>query len=331
MEIGYNQKPGRKAAFTAKKVFQTDELKHMRRKKRHAVVSGLIALFVLCVLYFEGSTSIDVLGGRGQREKSAAAVRYLPVYSYLAPAETNDSFAIDASHGGEGYIAVTAKSDEEVRVKIIPASGTERAYLVPPTGEIAYYPLSDGSGLYSIQLMKKVKDSTNTELYERVMEGSCDAALFDELQPFLRPSTYVWFTGYSNCVNAAAKLCTGESNDDRKIELIKNYVAGKLDYDERLAENGDQTYIRDPDEILSRKTATCLDYAVLTAAMLRSQGIPAKVVYGNVNQGTTIFHAWNMVYTSSRGWFRVDVTYADHGIVDTFISDDGNYADAGWY
>jgi len=192
----------------------------MRRKKRNAVVSGLIALFVLCVLYFEGSISIDVPGGRGQREKSAAAVRYLPVYSYLAPAETNDSFAIDASHGGEGYIAVTAKSDEEVRVKIIPASGTERTYLVPPTGEIAYYPLSDGSGLYSIQLMKKVKDSTNTELYERVMEGSCDAALFDELQPFLRPSTYVWFTGYSNCVNAAAKLCTGESNDDRKIELI---------------------------------------------------------------------------------------------------------------
>ena len=330
VKIGYNNKTGLLEAFFATDpVIFTDELTYMTNSKRNAIISGLVALFVLCSLYLQSAASLAVFGGG--REKSAAAVRYLPVYSYLTPAETNDSFAIDAAHGGEGYIALTAKSEEEVRVKIIHDSGAERVYLVPRTGEVAYYPLSDGSGHYAIQIMKKVKDSTNAELYERAMEGACDAALFDEFQPFLRPSTYVWFTGYSNCVNAAAKLCTGESNDDRKIELVKSYVAGELDYDDTLAENGDQTYIRDPDEILARKTATCLDYAVVTAAMLRSQGIPAKVVYGNVEQGTTVFHAWNMVYTSSRGWFRVDVTYADHGIVDSFIADDSNYTDAGWY
>ena len=225
----------------------------MTNSKRNAIISGLVALCVLCILYLDSTEPLAVFGGGSGRERSAAAVRYLPVYSYLQIPETNDSFAIDAAHGGEGYVAVTAKSEEEVRIKIISAAGAERVYLVPRTGEVAYYPLSDGSGHYAIQLMKKVKDSTNAELYERVMDGVCDAQLFDELQPFLRPSTYVWFTGYSDCVNAAAKLCTGESNDDRKIELIKNYVAGALDYDETLAENGDQTYIRDPDEILSRK------------------------------------------------------------------------------
>ena len=139
-------------------------------------------------------------------------------------------------------------------------------------------------------------------------------------------------------MNAAAKLCTGESNDDRKIELIKNYVAGALDYDETLAENGDQTYIRDPAEILSRKTATCLDYAVVTAAMLRSQGIPVKVIFGYVSPND-LYHAWNMFYTEETGWVtvdyevkadswnRLDLTFSANGADGTFIGDGGNYRD----
>jgi transglutaminase-like putative cysteine protease len=42
-------------------------------------------------------------------------------------------------------------------------------------------------------------------------------------------------------------------------------------------------------------------------------------------------HAWNMVYSSSRGWFRLDLSSADNGIMDAYAADDANYTDLGWY
>ena len=306
----------------------------MRKKNRNqngtAIVSGLIALVVLCTLCF-GAVAPDSAKIGSPQEKSAAAMRYLPVYTYLGTAETDESFLMDTAHGGEGYIAVTAKSLEPVKVRLIAPDGTERIYNVPGTGLVAYYPLSDGNGTYRIQILRRIEDSTSENMYEHVLQGSVEAILYDEFQPYLRPSTYVWFTGYSNCVSAAAELCAGISNDDRKIERIRNFVCEKLTYDETLSETEDQSFIRDPDVILDRGTGTCLDYSVLMAAMLRSQGIPTQVVYGSVNLIADNYHAWNMVYTSSRGWFRIDTTSQDNGIADSFIADDGNYTEVGRY
>lgn len=295
-----------------------------------AIVSGLIVLCVLCSLCL-GAVSPGAVDLNTQQEKSASAMRYLPVYSYLGTAEADDSFLMDTTHGGEGYVAVTAKSDEPVKVKLTAPDGTERIYNVPNTGLVAYYPLSDGNGTYQIQLLKKVRDSGSDNMYAHVLQGSCNAVLYDEFQPYLRPSTYVWFTGYSDCVAEAAQLCAGVSNDDKKIERIRSYVCEKLSYDETLAESEDQSFIRDPDAILARGTGICLDYAVLMAAMLRSQGIPTKVVYGSVETMAGGYHAWNMAYTASRGWFRIDTTSEDNGIADSFIADDGNYSEAGRY
>ncbi len=300
------------------------------KRDGNAIVSSLAALCVLLTLLFNAVASDSALRLDRQKERAASAVRYLPVYSYLGTAEQNDSFLMDTTHGGEGYIAVTAKSEEPVKIKLIAPGGSERVYNVPNTGLVAYYPLSDGSGTYAIQLLKKADASAGENMYVQVLQGSCAASLFDEFQPFLRPSTYVWFTGYSDCVAAAAKICAGVSSDDRKIEKIKEFICDSLSYDESLAESEDQSFIRDPDAILARKTGTCLDYAVLAAAMLRSQGIPTKVVYGAMN-GVEGPHAWNMVYTSSRGWFRMDLSSQDSGILESYITDERNFTDAGWY
>ena len=295
----------------------------------YALICGMIVLCVLLTLLLRAADTTVELSSRS--EKGAAAVRFLPVYSYLGTSETDESFLMDTTHGGEGYFAVTAKSERQIKVKLVSPNGTESVYNVPNNGLVAYYPLSAGNGTYSIQILRKIEDDTHENLYERVLSGSCEALLFDEFQPFLRPSTYVWFTGYSSCVNSAARLCSGESSDDSKIELIKSFICETMNYDESLAAREDQGFIRDPDAILARGSGTCLDYAVLAAAMLRSQGIPAKVVYGHVNGMTDELHAWNMVYSSSRGWFRIDLAFADDGALEGYISDDANYEDTGWY
>lgn len=300
------------------------------KRDGNAIVSALAALCVLLTLLFNAVAGDAALRLDSQKERAASAVRYLPLYSYLGTAEKNDSFLMDTTHGGEGYIAVTAKSEEQVKIRITAPDGRERVYNVPNTGLVAYYPLSDGSGTYVIQLLKKADASAGENMFVQVLQGSCEASLFDEFQPFLRPSTYVWFTGYSSCVAEAAKICAGLSSDDKKVSRIADQICAMLSYDETLAEDEEQGFIRDPDAILARKTGTCLDYAVLAAAMLRSQGIPTKVVYGQMN-GAEGSHAWNMVYTSSRGWFRLDLSSLDNGIMDSYIADDKNFTELGWY
>ncbi len=302
----------------------------MMKEKRNAILCGLIALCVLGSLYLGPAAPIGPPGSAAGKNRAAAALRYMPVYSDLQPAEAYESFEIDGAHGGEGYFAVTAKSRQRIRLQVISARGSEIVYNVPNTGRPAFYPLSDGSGLYKIRLMRKLTDDPRDADYECVLEKSCEAALFDEFQPFLRPSAYVWFTGYSDCVSEAAALCAGLSDDDEKIARIRSFILDRLSYDETLADAEEQGFIRDPDAILAGGKGLCLDYAVLAAAMLRSQGIPAKVVYGRMSAAENS-HAWNMVYSSSRGWFRLDLSSADNGIMDAYVADDANYTDLGWY
>ena len=40
--------------------------------------------------------------------------------------------------------------------------------------------------------------------------------------------------------------------------------------------------------------------------MLRSQGIPAKVITGYVSDGA-VYHAWNMIYLKESGWITVEI------------------------
>ena len=76
--------------------------------------------------------------------------------------------------------------------------------------------------------------------------------------------------------------------------------------------------------------------------MLRSQGIPTKIVFGYVSPDD-LYHAWNMFYTEETGWVtakfevvgdswvRLDLTFAAGGEDMEFIGDGNNYADVYYY
>ena len=93
---------------------------------------------------------------------------------------------------------------------------------------------------------------------------------------------------------------------------------------------------------MSTGKGICFDYAALTAAMLRSQGIPTKMVFGNVSPDD-LYHAWNMFYTEETGWVtakyevkggewnRLDLTFSANGTDLNFIGDGSNYSDVFFY
>ena len=53
------------------------------------------------------------------------------------------------------------------------------------------------------------------------------------------------------------------------------------------------------DKVLEAKKGICFDYSAVMAAMLRSQGIPCKLVIGYAG---TVYHAWINVYIEGVGW-----------------------------
>jgi transglutaminase-like putative cysteine protease len=122
------------------------------------------------------------------------------------------------------------------------------------------------------------------------------------------------------------------------ITHVYDYVCAHIKYDKHKAETVKSGYLPDPDETLATGKGICFDYASLTAAMLRSQGIPVKVIFGHVSPDN-LYHAWNMFYTEEEGWVtvefkvdrktwsRIDLTFSANGANQKFIGDGGNYAD----
>jgi len=72
--------------------------------------------------------------------------------------------------------------------------------------------------------------------------------------------------------------------------------------------------------------------------MLRSQGVPTKVIFGYVSPHD-VYHAWNMFYTAETGWVtvgyevkegswnRLDLTFSAGGADIAYIGNGEAYAD----
>jgi len=84
------------------------------------------------------------------------------------------------------------------------------------------------------------------------------------------------------------------------------------------------------DKTLTSGKGICYDFSSVFAAMLRSQGIPVKLVKGYTTN-VEGYHAWNEVYNSETGeWIVVDTTYdvviKDAGRAVSMAKETANYS-----
>ena len=129
---------------------------------------------------------------------------------------------------------------------------------------------------------------------------------------------------------------------DAVLNAVYDYICSSISYDRDKAASVKSGYLPDPDETLQTGKGICFDYAALAAAMLRSQGIPTKMIFGYVAP-KDLYHAWNMFYTDETGWVtvgfeadadtwnRIDLTFASSGADAQFIGDGSNYSDLYFY
>ena len=251
-------------------------------------------------------------------------------------AEGNEEVMIDLSNTSYGYVGAVCDSDARLKVQIVKDDITYTYDVVQQKVQI--YPLQSGDGHYIIKVMKNIEDNKYFELYR----CETDVTLVSEFEPYLRTNQYAEYTETSQCVVKAREFASSASSATDFISKVYEYVCDNVTYDYEKAATIASGYIPDPDRTLGEKKGICIDYACLAASMLRSQGIPTKIIFGYVAPDD-IYHAWNMFYTEESGWVtvefksntddwtRLDLTFSANGEDSTFIGDGSNYLDVYQY
>lgn len=259
-----------------------------------------------------------------------------------APGEVvcgNELASLDASRMDDGYIQVRySGASEKAKVQIAGPDGILYTYTLAPGG-YETLPLTGGSGIYGITVLENAFDN----IYAVTYTGALEAKAVDEFKPYLYPNQYVWFTGSSRVCSLGAELSAYSRDDLHYVERVYDYVVENIAYDHELAANVPVDYLPDLDQVLASGKGICLDYAALMTALLRSQGIPAKLVVGYSGQ---VYHAWISVYLEQTGWVdgaiffdgttwsRLDPTLAAGNrqvSVKDYVNNNGNYLERYFY
>ncbi|WP_165057004.1 transglutaminase-like domain-containing protein, partial [Adlercreutzia sp. ZJ176] len=281
----------------------------------------------------QGASSNAATGGTTSGAAFEQAAPALAPFDAAAAVNSNGAL-IDTSHTSEGYVAVSATSSARLKFEVA-QGGVSYYYDLPGDGTPIACPLNMGDGSYTFCVWENTSGTRYAALSDQV---PATVQLADEFQPFLRPNRFCDFDEASESTRLASQLVAGAQNEGDALRAICEWVCANVTYDEQKAASlVDATgYVPDPDATIASKSGICFDYASLTAAMLRSVGIPCKIVTGDVAPDG-IYHAWNMVYidgswvaasftVSENTWTRVDLTFAAGGSAD-FVGDGSSYTD----
>lgn len=248
--------------------------------------------------------------------------------------ETADA-VIDYSNVEDGYVMVKYKkaSDKTIKAQLKGPKTTYTYNVTPEEWEV--FPLSDENGKYQLSVLRNVSGKK----YAVVMTQSFDVKLDNEFGPFLLPNQYVNYADAPKTVKKAASLCKNAEEPLKKVEAVYNYVVKNFTYDKEKAKTVKSGYLPDLDAVLKAKKGICFDYASLMAGMLRSEGVPCKLVVGYAGEA---YHAWISVWVEGEGWIegvvffdgehwqRMDPTFASSGgqskAIMKYIGDGENYS-----
>ena len=259
-------------------------------KKRIALVVCFcfgIMVFAPAVLAAETETAI--------LEPVASGVKVL----------SNEKAIIDVSNAKDGYIMAAYKqpTDKKLKLRITGPDKVVYTYNLNQKGKYEVFPLSGGEGNYSIAVYENVSGNKYATAYSTTMT----VMLTDEYAPYLRANQYVNYQADSEVVKKAAELVKDKPKSLDKIAAVYQYTVTTLTYDKEKAKTVQSGYLPDVDQVLAEQKGICFDYAAVMTAMLRSQGIPTRLVVGYAGD---VYHAWINTFIPQTGWIE-GVIYFD--------------------
>ena len=250
--------------------------------KHGKLVVGIFAMLVLVVCTFVFSLS-EIL---------------MPVASGKKVLKA-DKLTVDASNADQGYIMVKGPKTK-TRLKVtVEITGTKLQYDLNGEGEYEVFPLQLGRTNYTVSLWRQVEGKK----YGKIGQVKVAAKMEDELSCFLYPNQYVNYKKDSPCVKEAAEICKGLETDTEKFEAIWKYIVKNFQYDyiKSVTVAGSSGLLPDIEGCWKGKKGICQDLSAMACAMMRTQGIPARLVIGTLGSGTP--HAWVVAHVDGEERF----------------------------
>ncbi len=212
----------------------------------------------------------------------------------------------DTGETAKGVLHVTYKGAADKRIKVM-IEKEERKYTYDLRRSVKKesFPLQLGSGTYKV----KILENTSGNNYRTVAAETIEVKLQDEQGVFLNSVQNIDWTQDMESVKKAAALTKDTKALEEKAKILYTHMVGGYAYDYNKLATLPSTYLPVIDATFRDKKGICYDFSSLYAAMLRSQGIPSKLVKGYTPNAEG-YHAWNEVYdASAKGWIIIDTTY----------------------
>ncbi|GAA3402223.1 transglutaminase-like domain-containing protein [Paenibacillus hodogayensis] len=210
---------------------------------------------------------------------------------------------LDTNLLAQGAVTVRYDVKPQVKTKLTIAKGTDKyTYTLKAGVPAETFPLQMGNGDYTVTVLEQISGTK----YQVVGETVVKLALTDNANVYLNSVQNVNWSEARETVRIAKELIKNATTDGEKVQALYQYVIDNVKYDAELAANVPAEYIPQIDRTLLTKTDICYGYAALFAGMLRSTGIPAKLVMGTTEY-VTAYHAWNEVYLNG-SWVIIDTT-----------------------
>ncbi|HEY8500897.1 MAG TPA: transglutaminase-like domain-containing protein [Clostridia bacterium] len=224
----------------------------------------------------------------------------LTVYAMTADAA---GVYLDVGSVNDGIIGIAYNGEADTRYKVMISKGSEE-YTYDYFGPgIEYFPLQSGSGNYKVSFLESISGTKYRVIYTK----NISVDIKSDTMVFLQSVQNVNWNSEMTAVDLAEELVQGLTGVKDKVEAIYLYVVSNIEYDYGKINTVDSRYVPDIDGTLKSQKGICYDYSALFASMLRSQGIPTKLVKGYTDN-VDGYHAWNEVLIDGQ-WVVIDTTY----------------------
>ncbi|OMF25304.1 transglutaminase [Paenibacillus sp. FSL H8-0548] len=202
-----------------------------------------------------------------------------------------------------GIVSVEYAANTKVTTKLLIAKGKSNyTYNITAGKKSESFPLQLGNGEYTISLL----ENTTGNKYKQLKKETVVLNLKDSNVLYLNSIQNIDWTSTSSAVIKAKELTKNKKTDADKVKAIYDYIITNIKYDNKLAESLSVDYLPNIDRTFKAQKDICYGYASLFAGMLRSVGIPTKLLMGDSSY-VDVYHAWNQVYLDGK-WVTIDTT-----------------------
>ena len=201
--------------------------------------------------------------------------------------KTNGKLRVDANHTKEGYFlaSVSKKTSKKMKMRVVKGD-VSLTYDLNGAAEYEVFPFQLGDGKYAISLYENISGKK----YSAAGKITVNVKLSDPNGPFLYPNQYVNYTAESKAILQADKLGEGKTEKET-FDAVCSYMKTTFVYDYVKAATVKAGVLPDIDGCYSKGMGVCQDLSAIMIAMLRSQGIPSKLMIGYAGKQ---YHAWTV-------------------------------------